>query len=51
MDSRRAAERYQRAADQTAPEWVDPPTRWYDFVGPALVGILAGWVLWPLVLG
>ena len=51
MDSRRVADRYQRVAAQTAPEWTEPPTRWHDIVGPALVGILAGWVLWPLVLG
>ena len=47
MDSRRVADRYQRAADA----WTPPRASWHDIVGPALVGILAGWVLWPLVLG
>jgi len=47
MDSRRAAERYQRADDA----WTPPRLGWGDFIGPAVVGILAGWVLWPLVLG
>jgi len=47
MDSRRVADRYQRAADA----WKPPLLGWGDIIGPAVVGLLAGWVMWPLVLG